>query len=896
MGRAANGVGKCVSWAAAGLLLVASSSLAACGSDPEPTPQSPQTGQAGEGGSEPSTGGSPTTGGSNGEPQAGTGASSGSGATGGSDSPVTPGDLVCNADADCHSAEKPVCDQVKGCVACQYDWDCPANHRCNDNQCFEKHPCESAADCKKDAGHPVCDAVQQLCVGCREDADCGDGKRCDASECVAFEACSNSRACKDGKVCDRQLGACVACVVDGDCGEGSACVHNACVPTCHSDKECLGIGLLCDAALGRCVECVGHGDCPEQYFCAAGGHCTLDVCEKDQARCNSEHELGTCAAVGDQFVGSTCGGDTRCVEDGKTASCVPLTCSPGSTQCSDDLGSLVHCSADGLTIASTEPCPDGQACDAGACHDVQCPPNGAVCDENYLYHCNAAGTDLVLDKYCGNGSCDEETGTCKARVCTPSAPACDGTVATVCAPDGLALLPGGTDCATSDQACYNGACAPIVCEGSYACSGSLLQQCKNNGTALTPVKDCGFAALCDATGAKCTKPTCTPSSFVCDGNVATRCKADGSGYADGGTDCAKQDKVCDGGGCLPKVCTPGAAFCAGGNPQQCSASGATYEANDVCSASEYCAEGSSYCLYDKCTANSALCNGNLATTCASDGSGPVAGGSDCSTTGQVCENGACKAITCTPGAYSCQGEAVYVCNKNGTGTSLYDSCYSYEFCDSSAGTAVCSPDVCSAGALGCNGEVISTCGANGGSWTKPGTDCKATSQVCITGGTCAAQEVATQSATTSSVKVTNQTSLAAFRALTSRKLTKLEVSASFAGLQKLTWVVYQKRDNASTFDLVYQTVTAQSQAVLGVIASPALDFTFESGKSYAVGVHIAGGATVSYSYYGAGAAAAFVTGSFASTAGGGSQPDASIAALSSGVYYAPYLRLTTVLP
>jgi hypothetical protein len=383
---------------------------------------------------------------------------------------------------------------------------------------------------------------------------------------------------------------------------------------------------------------------------------------------------------------------------------------------------------------------------------------------------------------------------------------------------------------------------------------------------------------------------------VCDGNVATRCKADGSGYAEGGTDCAKQDKVCDGGGCLPKVCTPGSAFCAGGNPQQCSASGATYEAKDVCSASEYCAEGSAYCLYDTCTANSAMCNGNLATTCASDGSGPVAGGTDCSTNGQVCENGACKAVTCTPGAYSCQGEAVYVCNKNGTGTSLSRSCYSYEFCDTSGATAACSPDVCSAGALGCNGEVISTCGANGGSWTKPGTDCKVSSQVCITGGTCAAQEVAVQSSTTSSVKVTNQSSLAAFRVLTSRKLTKLEVSAAFAGLQKLTWVVYQKRDNSATFDLVYQVVTAQSQAALGVIASPALDVVLESGKTYAVGVHIAGGATVSYSYYGNGASAAFLSGSFASTAGGSPQPDASIAALSVGAYYAPYLRLTTVLP
>jgi len=842
--------------------------------------------------------GAPGTAGQSGETGQPSNADGGGGAT-----PVTPGDLVCSADDDCTNADKPVCDQVKGCVACQYDWDCPANHRCKDNQCFEKRPCATSDDCSTDAAHPVCDAVQQLCVGCREDVDCGDGKRCEASECVTFEACTNSRACSDGKVCDRGVGACVACVVDGDCGDGSACVHNACVPTCNSDKDCLGIGLLCDQAVGRCVECLSHADCPDQYFCGNGGHCSLDVCQKGQSRCDSEHELGTCTDVGDSFSGGTCAADTRCVEDGQTASCVALACAPGVTSCSADLGGLDHCSADGLKVESSEPCPDGQACDSGACADVVCAPNTAICDSNSLYQCNAAGTGKALVRACTGafgGTCDEATGTCKPKICSPGAPTCDGDVASVCAPDGLGPAPNGTDCSAGGQACWNGSCAPRVCTDAYTCQGSLLEQCKNNGTLLQLSKDCGFASLCDGAGAKCIKPTCTPGAFVCDGSVATRCKPDGSGYVAGGTDCADTGQVCDGGGCLAKACTPSSSFCAGGNPQLCSASGATYSPSDTCSLAEYCSDGSSYCLLDKCLASAAVCNGSLATTCASDGSGPIAGGTDCSASGKICEAGVCKDVTCTSGTFSCQGEAVYVCNPNGTGTTLSKTCLPSEFCDTTAEKPACSPDICTATTLGCDGEVISTCGSNGGSWTSPGTDCKATSQVCALGGTCAAEELATQGTTTyGNSNYYNNTQLALFRALTPRKLTKLEVQGSFGGLQKLTWVVYEKRVGAETYDLVYQKVTSQTMAVAGTITSPALDFKLEKGKSYAVGVHITGTVSLAYQYSTTAGLyvvkAAFIAGGYAATTGGSSQPEASINT-PLAASYKTYLRLTTALP
>ena len=880
------GVQACV-LAAAGLLF--GFGQAGCSSDPSSSPPKSVAGAGGDAGE------SSVQPGDGGDAPTPTGGSAGSSA---GSSAVPPGDLVCKTDDDCGDADKPVCDQVEGCVACQYDWDCPADHRCNANECFEKQPCTDSGDC--DAAYPVCDAVQQLCVVCRESTDCADGERCDNNACVAFAACTNSRDCEGGKVCDRALGACVGCVVDGDCGAGNACVHDACVPTCNSDKDCLGIGLLCDQQVGRCVECLGHADCPAQYFCATDRHCALDVCETGQARCETEHQLGTCNEVGDAFVASTCSADSRCVEDGQTASCVPLTCSPGVTRCSADNAGLEHCSADGLKIESVEGCPDGQACSGAACANVVCAPNEFSCTDNNLYKCSPSGTSKTLQNYCPFSSiCDVASGTCKAKLCSPGAATCSGEVATVCSPDGLSVAPGGDDCSADGRACWEGECAPRVCTGNYACEGSLLMQCRDNGTLLQPYRDCQVAALCDAAGAKCTQPTCTPGAFVCDGTVATRCKPDGSGYVAGGTDCALNNKVCDGGGCLAKACTPSTYFCAGGSPQHCSASGATYSPTDECSANQYCSEGASYCLSDKCTGNAAICNGNLATTCQSDGSGPVAGGTDCAATSQVCEAGACKSVVCTSGTYTCQGEAVYVCNANGTGTTLSRTCLAGEFCDATLEVPACSADICTSGALGCNGETISTCGANGGSWTAPGTNCKLTSQVCVAGGTCTAEETATQGTTTySTTQVYSQAPVAVFRVLTSRKLTKLEAHATFAGLQKLTWVVYEKRAGAETYDLVYQQVTSQTQAALDVITSPALDFTLEKGKSYAVGVHFSDSATVSYQYASGTAytaKAAFNATPYAALIGGDNSPPSSTSTPYSS-YYKTYLRLTTALP
>jgi len=136
-----------------------------------------------------------------------------------------------------------------------------------------------------------------------------------------------------------------------------------------------------------------------------------------------------------------------------------------------------------------------------------------------------------------------------------------------------------------------------------------------------------------------------------------------------------------------------------------------------------------------------------------------------------------------------------------------------------------------------------------------------------------------------------------FRTLGSRKLSKLEIYASVPGLQKFTWVVYQKRANSSVYDLVYQVVTAQTAATQDWVSSPALDFTFAAAKSYAVGVHITGTARVAFAYVGAipvYARAGFITAASASqVSDAAQQPSASVTPSSST--YQPYLRFTTTL-
>jgi hypothetical protein len=152
----------------------------------------------------------------------------------------------------------------------------------------------------------------------------------------------------------------------------------------------------------------------------------------------------------------------------------------------------------------------------------------------------------------------------------------------------------------------------------------------------------------------------------------------------------------------------------------------------------------------------------------------------------------------------------------------------------------------------------------------------------------------TSAAALRAIAHTNAAQLGAFRVFATRKLTRLETQVSFGGLQKVSWVVYEKRAGVAPFDL-YQKVTSQSMAVAGLLTSPALDFVLEKGKTYAAGVHITGDASFAYQYSSSNTAyvckAAFLTGAFAIRAGGGPQPTFT----SFLTYEKVYLHMTTAV-
>ena len=252
----------------------------------------------------------------------------------GSGSPYSNPTTDCFSDADC-SGGKPVCDPLRGCVACQFDSQCDEGERCVERACEALVTCSQAGDCAG-TNTPACDRGTGTCEQCLLDGDCGSGERCVAKRCQAATACTNSRDCGDDRVCDRASGWCVTCLSAADCDEESTCVDNACVSRCSSDKDCTGQNLLCNVDGGHCVECVAHVDCPTSYHCAAGT-CEIDVCERGAGRCDpfQNAALG-CNQEGSDFVPVLCPTGTSCSEEEKSASCAPWTCEPFSAQCSAD--------------------------------------------------------------------------------------------------------------------------------------------------------------------------------------------------------------------------------------------------------------------------------------------------------------------------------------------------------------------------------------------------------------------------------------------------------------------------------------------------------------------------------------------------------------------------------
>src|SRR5262249_28792723 len=74
--------------------------------------------------------------------------------------------------------------------------------------------------------------------------------------------------------------------------------------------------------------------------------------------------------------------------------------------------------------------------------------------------------------------CDSASTMCKARLCTPNQPSCNGTILATCNADGSGYLAGGVDCAP--RACSGGACVDVIFSESF--EGSFDRWTLGTGT------------------------------------------------------------------------------------------------------------------------------------------------------------------------------------------------------------------------------------------------------------------------------------------------------------------------------------------------------------------------------------------------------------------------------
>jgi hypothetical protein len=339
------------------------------------------------------------------------------------------------------------------------------------------------------------------------------------------------------------------------------------------------------------------------------------------------------------------------------------------------------------------------------------------------------------------------------------------------------------------------------------------------------------------------------------GEKVISCSADGL-TATAVTDCAAQMQVCVAGACAPVVCAAGKTYCDNNDVRTCSAKGDSSTLNTVCGTADYCDSTSSpaTCKPLVCTPNQPACSGQVATTCNSIGSGYVAGGVDCASSSQVCVQGACTNLACAPNAYYCNLGNVYHCSADGLSTTLYSTCTSTQYCDSSTSVATCKAQVCTPGQPACNGTVATTCNANGSGYSGTGTDCAASSLLCSSGA-CVAETVDAADPTPtngSQTSTTLTTKVDFYSVTTSRTLDKIEMYLGTTTTPvtnvTLTWLVYEATAQAGTFNMISSTTTTAAGSTPQYFASGALSVPLVAGRFYAIGMSWNSSTNIGYYY------------------------------------------------
>jgi hypothetical protein len=405
---------------------------------------------------------------------------------------------TCRNSLDCAGAQNPVCDAATGqCVQCVVPNDCPDSNDCISQTCTPYLACNSSLDCPN---RQVCETTIGRCVECITSSDCGDTRTCVGNACRL--RCESDNQCTPlGLLCSPNTGYCAECLRDENCVESRFCSSGVCVPdvctpgaqrcqdnavqTCNAAgsgwasaacstyqtcKEttsgvscqnwiCTPSTAQCDQTTERVMQCSADGlaqaviqDCGTQV--CVNATCKPVICSAGTRRC-AGNIVYQCSTKGDaETVSDTCTSFEHC--DDVTRACVTNICTPNQPACDGNVATT--CNSIGSGYTGTRTTCTGQYCVNGVCSDQICVPNSRFCDTgNVVRQCSADGLSATLYQSCTTSQyCDDTTATCKAMICTPNLPACNGNSTTTCNSLGSGYTSAGTSCGS--LYCVSGVC------------------------------------------------------------------------------------------------------------------------------------------------------------------------------------------------------------------------------------------------------------------------------------------------------------------------------------------------------------------------------------------------------------------------------------------------------
>jgi hypothetical protein len=520
------------------------------------------------------------------------------------------------------------------------------------------------------------------------------------------------------------------------------------------------------------------------------------------------------------------------------------TCAAGASRC-EGLNVKV-CSADGTSESIQATCLPPQSCSDGACRETACVPNTKFCKDGAVWKCDSTGGGSTLSQPCAAGTFCREAdhdASCSNQACSANEPMCDGNVATACQIDGSGPKPGGTDCAATKQACYQGQCRDQACEsGIKVCQHDDVYLCAENGTATSLLADCRDDEVCDGLEGACRTKVCTPGEVSCDGSRIVTCNDFGSAWLAATTDCAASSQLCVAGSCREQVCVPNSTFCQERVIYACDSVGTSSTLSQGCNSWQHCVQYNNYayCESNQCQPGAVVCDGNVVKTCTKDNTLPSTGtpcGDD-----NYCVNGQCKPRGCKEGQYLCQNGNVYYCDYSGP--SLQWDCPADTACKPTTDGATCEVLPCDPGSSACLANKVGTCATDGQSLSKVTEDCAAGSNICTPDLKCGKSAVDTLGVAENVEGVSAGTFIGDVVNVTSaRKLTEISLNLVLAGPRELRWVVYEQTEQAfvARVDKVVSNVSGS-----GFLSSGPFNYTLKAGRRYAFGAVISGGDGVAY--------------------------------------------------